>query len=275
MDNAQLEVFKYNNNTVRSVLINHKPWFVAKDICDVLDISNSRNALSNIPVLMKNTLVGKANLVGLNSSQKINQLAIVSEAGLYKLVFRSRKPKAEKFGAWLALEVLPDIRESESKKIMQKKISPMLTRFKFNSQNNSVLGYWSMLNKMTELFALPLEANGLTLPKNVLPHISTGRMFCDYLKKHGVDPDKIVRKYTQVYLDGTFVENVNQYPDLYYPIFTNWLENIWIKKKCAKYLITKMGDNCLPALLSTFPDQNITIPKKYLIKMEQKLLPQK
>ena len=77
----------------------------------------------------------------------------------------------------------------------KREMSPMMQRFALNAKKNSVLGYWSMLNKMNELFALPLEYNGLTLPVDVVPDISTGRLFCKYLRDQNINPDDIVKKY--------------------------------------------------------------------------------
>lgn len=70
----------------------------------------------------------------------------------------SRKEEAREFKKWVTKEVLPTIRKTGSYGITKKELSPMMERFMLNAQKNSVLGYWSMLNKMTELFSLPLES---------------------------------------------------------------------------------------------------------------------
>ena len=179
------------------------------------------------------------------------------------------KKEVKAFKKWVISEVLPTIRKTGSYGTIKSELSPMMARFALNAKKNSVLGYWSMLNKMTELFALPLEQAGLTLPENVIPDISTGRGFCDYLRKQGINPDHVVKKYTHTYLDGRQVHGVNQYPDIYYSMFTDWLKNIWIKEKCTKYLLAKMsnvGIAIVPHLLKAFPNQIDAIPKKYFVK---------
>lgn len=99
-----LKLFEYCNNEVRVVFKNEEPWFVAKDVCNILEISNSRDALSRLNSNMKD--VATTDTLGGNQD-----MSIVSEAGVYKLVFTSRKPEAEKFTDWLAEEVIPSIRK--------------------------------------------------------------------------------------------------------------------------------------------------------------------
>lgn len=77
--------------------------FVAADVCRVLDISNSRDAVSRLPEQMKG--VGIADTQGGKQS-----VTCITEAGLYKLAFTSRKLEAEKFTEWVASEVIPSIR---------------------------------------------------------------------------------------------------------------------------------------------------------------------
>jgi prophage antirepressor-like protein len=107
MENKALQVF--NNpefGEVRVVTINKEPWFFAKDVCDALSIATNhvRESLDEDEVSnLRSTEIGpefggKAPL-------------IVSEAGLYSLILKSRKPEAKKFKRWVTHEVLPDIRK--------------------------------------------------------------------------------------------------------------------------------------------------------------------
>ena len=82
-----------------------EPWFVAKDVCDILEISNSRDAVSKLDSDEK----GVANTDTLGGAQ---QASIISEPGLYKLIMRSRKPEAKEFQRWVTHEVLPQIRKT-------------------------------------------------------------------------------------------------------------------------------------------------------------------
>lgn len=100
-----LQNFTYNNINVRTVLIEGEPWFVAKDLCKILGISNVSQALSRLTddekgICSNDTLGGK------------QEMAVVSESGMYALVLRSRKPEAEPFRKWVTAEVLPSIRKT-------------------------------------------------------------------------------------------------------------------------------------------------------------------
>jgi prophage antirepressor-like protein len=99
--------FSYNNNGIRVVMVNGEPWFIAKDVCEVLGITNYRNAVSKLSETMKD--VHNVDTPGGNQ-----EMAVVSEAGVYKIVFTSRKPEAERFTNWLASEVIPQIRKTGS-----------------------------------------------------------------------------------------------------------------------------------------------------------------
>jgi len=103
--NELQKVFKYSDIEVRTLVKDGEPWFVAKDVCDILDIQNSRQALERISD--KNKGVSKTDTLG--GKQEV---AIINEPGLYKLIFTSNKEEAEQFQDWVYEEVLPSIRET-------------------------------------------------------------------------------------------------------------------------------------------------------------------
>ena len=91
---------------VRVVMIDGVPWFVAADVCRVLEITNSRDALSRLDDDEKDD-VGITDAIG-----RQQQTNVVNEPGLYHLIFTSRKPEAHKFRRWVFHEVLPAIRQT-------------------------------------------------------------------------------------------------------------------------------------------------------------------
>jgi prophage antirepressor-like protein len=92
---------------VRAVERNGDPWFVAKDVCRALELDNNREAISNLDDDEKITVSNPDS----NPRGGIpHQLTLISESGLYALVFRSRKPEARRFRKWVTAEVLPAIR---------------------------------------------------------------------------------------------------------------------------------------------------------------------
>jgi anti-repressor protein len=101
------EAFNYSGNEVRTIVNGDEVWFVAKDVCEILDIKNVSDAVSKLNEKFKTTIV----LSDTGSNYKTNAL-VVNEAGLYKLIFKSRKEEAEKFSDWVAEEVLPTIRKT-------------------------------------------------------------------------------------------------------------------------------------------------------------------
>jgi len=98
------QIFNYQDKQIRTVLVDKEPWFVAKDVCEVLEITDTWSAVSRLSEKMK----GTDTISTLGGNQEMN---IISEAGVYKIVFTSRKPEAEKFTDWVTSEVLPAIRK--------------------------------------------------------------------------------------------------------------------------------------------------------------------
>lgn len=105
--NTGIQTFNFNDNPVRTLTDgNDEPWFVAKDVCNILEISNNRDAISQLDNDEKNTVVISDGIPG-NPNK-----TIISEPGLYKLIMRSRKPVAKEFQRWVTHEVLPQIRKT-------------------------------------------------------------------------------------------------------------------------------------------------------------------
>lgn len=103
-----LQPFTFADQPVRVVTDERgEPWFVARDVCAVLDISNGRDAMARLSDDEK----GVATTDTLGGPQRIGT---VSEAGLYRLIFTSRKTEAEPFRRWVTHDVLPAIRKTGS-----------------------------------------------------------------------------------------------------------------------------------------------------------------
>ena len=84
---------------------NGDPWFIAKDVCEILGLDNVTKALYGLDDDEKNTVtIGK----GIRGNPN---RTIINESGLYSLILRSRKPEAKAFKKWVTAEVLPSIRK--------------------------------------------------------------------------------------------------------------------------------------------------------------------
>lgn len=101
----ELQIFNFEDNEVRTQVINDEPWFVGKDVAEVLGYSNARDALSRHVAVED-----KADVVIHDGSQN-RTMNIINESGMYALVFGSKLPEARRFKNWVTKEVLPSIRK--------------------------------------------------------------------------------------------------------------------------------------------------------------------
>lgn len=98
----QLQVFSFESKVVRTQIDeNGNPWWVAKDVCEVLAISSHRDSISSIADKYKR----RVKVDGRDA-------VVINESGLYKFVLKSKKPNAEKFQDWVVEDVLPSIRKT-------------------------------------------------------------------------------------------------------------------------------------------------------------------
>lgn len=97
--------FTLSAQTLRVILRDGEPWFVAADVCEALTISNNRDALCRLDDDEK----GVANTDTPGGQQ---EMTVINESGLYSLILGSRKPEAKRFKKWVTSEVLPAIRKT-------------------------------------------------------------------------------------------------------------------------------------------------------------------
>ena len=104
---AQLE---YEGKEIRKQVKGGEVWFCAKDVCEVLGISDSRTATADL-------LDSEAGAVSMrirseNGVEQKRNVMFINESGLYQIIFKSKKPKAKEFLRWVTGEVLPSIRKT-------------------------------------------------------------------------------------------------------------------------------------------------------------------
>jgi len=118
---SQASVFSFHGKNVRTYTLNGEPWFVAKDVCEALDIAWGRKATlestplrwqTRLPFDREGGLARQAPDEGIQATQ--SGLTLVSEPAVYQLAFRSHKPEAVAFTEWGAEVVLPTIRKTGS-----------------------------------------------------------------------------------------------------------------------------------------------------------------
>ena len=104
---SNLSVFSFEKSPVRTVLVSGAPWFSSADAGKILQLSNIRASVA----LLDDDEKGVNTIDTPGGKQEIS---IVSESGLYALIFKSRRPEAKKFRRWVTSEVLPAIRKTGS-----------------------------------------------------------------------------------------------------------------------------------------------------------------
>lgn len=101
----EIQEFYFNGDAVRTLLRDNEPYFVGKDVAEILGYSNPRDALSK-HVDSDDKGVAKCDTLG-----GTQQTTIINESGLYSLILSSKLPKAKEFKHWVTSEVLPTIRK--------------------------------------------------------------------------------------------------------------------------------------------------------------------
>lgn len=151
-----LQVFNFEDLPVRTLSIDGEPYFVGKDVADILGYSNSRKALLD-HVDEEDKLTSRIVTAGQNRNQ-----TIINESGLYSLIFSSKLESAKRFKRWVTSEVLPAIRKhglyATDNVIKNTLNNPdyiinILTEYKKEKEHNLVLEQQVKENKPKVLFA--------------------------------------------------------------------------------------------------------------------------
>ena len=121
----ELQLFNFEGNKLRGLLIDEAPYFVAKDATQVLGYKNTTQALNDrvddedkISKLVNESQISE-NDNFVNGSQRMVNVDLINESGLYSLILSSKMPNAKKFKHWVTSKVLPAIRKNGSYQIPQ------------------------------------------------------------------------------------------------------------------------------------------------------------
>ncbi|HDR3201340.1 TPA: ORF6C domain-containing protein [Staphylococcus aureus] len=101
-----LQTFKFEELPVRTLEVNGEPYFIGKDVADILGYANGRDALSK-HVDAEDKLTSQIATAGQNRN-----VTIINESGLYSLIFSSKLENAKRFKRWVTSEVLPTLRKT-------------------------------------------------------------------------------------------------------------------------------------------------------------------
>jgi len=115
----KVTIFKYEESKlVRTMNVSGEPWFVLKDVCDVLGLSTP----ARVAERLDSDEVSQAHLI--DSMGRSQEMTIISESSLYNVILRSDKPEAKPFRKWVTAVVLPSIRKNGGYIAGQEELSP-------------------------------------------------------------------------------------------------------------------------------------------------------
>lgn len=120
----ELQIFNFENSEVRTVMLNGEPWFVAKDVTDILEIKNTTDALKRLDD-------DERSRFNLGRQGEAN---IVNEFGLYNLVIGSQKKEAKQFKRWITHDVIPSIRKTGSYSVATNPMDALRLMFEATEQ---------------------------------------------------------------------------------------------------------------------------------------------
>lgn len=101
----ELQIFKYEQNEIRTIQKDGEPWFVLKDVCQILGLGSPHKAAERLDGDERNQIPLT------DSLGRQQETTIINESGLYNVILRSDKPEAKPFRKWVTSEVLPSIRK--------------------------------------------------------------------------------------------------------------------------------------------------------------------
>jgi prophage antirepressor-like protein len=234
----------FEGRKVRFVGTQDRPEWIAQDVCNILEIENVSQALTGFDesekgICIDDTLFGK------------QKLLTVYEAGLYRLIFKSRKPEAKRFRDWVFGDVLPSIRKYGAYPPPQASeyrltLKPYTSRVVWVMQVRSVLpkGYWCVFIEAAELLIGAEHIFGpadLEMKQYDLLDGSIGRHWSTYRQDK---PWMGMRKnylYTFPNDDPRGTVQPACYPMEELGHFKTWLHSIYWNQNFPEYLKRKYG----------------------------------
>ena len=125
----EVQLFNFENHEVRSLLINSEPWFVGKDVADVLGYADTNQAIRK-HVDNEDRLTRRFDGTG-----QSRDMTIINESGLYSLVLSSKLPSAKKFKRWVTSEVLPALRKTGQYQVKELSGSELMAKALIEAQS--------------------------------------------------------------------------------------------------------------------------------------------
>lgn len=215
-----------------SIEIDNQIWFIAEDVAQILELKGPSEVLDILDDDERNS----AEIYRDGSLKSMN---LISESGLYALIFRSDTANAVKFRKWVTNQVLPLIRVRGYYTSKRLEIPNFVIRFNDN-WSRVEKGYFSILSELFIRLYGRFEHEGYTLPSRALngkemrPDISVANHFDDYLREKYPYERENFKTYKHRLPNGKEVE-AKQYPNNILPIFIDFVDNEWFPKHAYDY----------------------------------------
>lgn len=233
---THLQTFSYRNDStvqeIRTIEIDGNVWFVAADVAKTLGYSNPRKAVSDH---CKERGVTKRYIPTTSGKQ---EMVLINEANVYRLIVRSKLPTAEMFDEWVFDEVLPAIRKTGYYSRYNFK-HKFVRRFNLNWKKVDK-GHFSVISFLFVILYGKLEHEGYLIPdaalngKEMRPDVSVGLLFSKYLKDNHPELADKFKFYSHEFENGKEVD-ARQYPNELLPIFIRFVEELWIPEYAELY----------------------------------------
>lgn len=215
-----------------SIEIDNQIWFVADDVTEILELKDPLEVLDILDEDERySTMISRDGI--------LKSMNLISESGLYALIFRSNTANAIKFRKWVSNEILPLIRVRGYYTSKRLEIPNFVIRFNDN-WNRIEKGYFSVLSELFIRLYGRFEHEGYVLPSKALngkemrPDISVANHFDNYLSEKYPDMKIDFKMYKHRLASGQEVA-AKQYPNKILPIFLDFIDNEWLPKHAYDY----------------------------------------
>ncbi|MGV8133759.1 MAG: Bro-N domain-containing protein [Mangrovibacterium sp.] len=252
----QLAIFNYQSpeehsfNEIKTVEIDGEIWFVGADVAKALGYKRPSEAIRQH--CKERGTVKHRN----PTSSGEQEMVLISEPNVYRLIIKSQLPSAERFETWLFEEVIPSIRKKGYYgRIDRSQLPNFITRYKDN-YHKLPSDYFSVISEMFARLYIELEKVGYVIPdkgaggKQMMPDISVGKGFAKYLRDNNSEFIDTHKKYMHTFPDGREVE-ANMYHIDALPTFIKYINDKWIPENAEMYFKTRdpLALDYLPKML--------------------------
>lgn len=241
----QYEIFKFQSaeeqtfSEVRTLEIDGKIYFCATDVAKVLGYVNPRDAV--VRHCKSDGVVNHDIIDVLGRTQKMK---FINQGNVYRLIVRSTLPSAERFEKWLFEEVVPSIHSKGYYGHVDRTVLPNFTQRYIDNVHSIPSGYFSVITELFVRMHALLEKAGYVIPdkgahgKQMMPDISVGRGFAQFLKQNNSKFFDTHKTYKHKFPDGRIID-ANMYSIDALPMFIRYIEEDWLINRAQAYFKDK------------------------------------